>query len=72
MRWLVFAALLAALLFGCASQQIIERHYYEPTESTALKREDGTTVGAVKSEVITSGAPDWSDEKTISLISIGK
>lgn len=69
---IALAGFLAALLCGCASQQIIERHYYEPTESTALKREDGTTVGAVKSEVIKSGAPDWSDEKTISLISIGK
>ena len=66
---------LASVVFGvggCASQQIVERHYYEPTPETALKRDDGTTVGAVKSEVIKSGSPDWSDEKTISLISIGK
>lgn len=65
------AGLLGAFLSGCASQQIVERHYYEPTDKTALKREDGTTVGAVQSEVIKSGAPDWSN-KTISLISIGK
>ena len=61
-----------SLLCGCASQTITERHYYEPTETTALKREDGLTVGAVKSEVIKTGAPDWSDSKRISLISVGK
>lgn len=74
MRTLLRILGLASLAFacGCASQQIVERHYYEPTAETALRREDGTTVGAVKSEVIKSGAPDWSDEKTISLISIGK
>ena len=63
---------LAAVLSGCASQTITERHYYEPTETTALKREDGLTVGAVKSAVIKTGAPDWSDSKSISLISVGK
>ena len=61
-----------SLLCGCASQTITERHYYEPPESTAFKREDGLTVGAVKSEVIKTGAPDWSDSKSISLISVGK
>ena len=61
-----------SLLCGCASQTITERHYYEPTESAAFKREDGLTVGAVKSEVIKTGAPDWSDSKSISLISVGK
>ena len=79
------AVLAAAVLAGCASQTITERHYYEPTETTALerhyyeptaetalKREDGLTVGAVKSEVIKTGAPDWSDSKSISLISVGK
>ena len=63
---------LASALCGCISQTITERHYYEPTEATALKREDGLTVGAVKSEVIKTGAPDWSDSKSISLISVGK
>ena len=75
MRRLVLccAAFGAVSLFcGCASQTITERHYYEPTESTAFKREDGLTVGAVKSEVIKTGAPDWSDSKSISLISVGK
>ena len=72
MMRIILAALLMGLFCGCASQQIVERHYYEPTADTALKREDGTTVGAVKSEVIKSGSPDWSDEKTISLISIKK
>lgn len=65
--------LLSLLAFGgCASQEITRREYYEPTESTAFKRADGTTVGAVKAEFIRSGSPDWSDEKNISLISIGK
>ena len=63
---------LASALCGCASQTIPERHYSEPTAETALKREDGLTVGAVKSEVIKTGAPDWSDSKSISLISVGK
>ena len=62
----------AVRLSGCASQTITERHYYEPNAETALKREDGLTVGAVKSEVIKTGAPDWSDSKSISLISVGK
>jgi len=31
---------LAAVLSGCASQTITERHYYEPTETTAFKREE--------------------------------
>ena len=61
-----------SLLCGCASQMITERAYYEPTEATAFRREDGLTVGAVKSEVIKTGAPDWSDSKSISLISVGK
>ena len=63
---------LASALCGCFSQSIVERHYYEPTAETALMREDGLTVGAVKSEVIKTGAPDWSDSKSISLISVGK
>ena len=64
--------LAVAVLSGCASQTITERAYYEPTEATAFRREDGLTVGAVKSEVIKTGAPDWSDSKSISLISVGK
>ena len=63
---------LAAVLSGCATQTITERNYYEPTESTAFKREDGLTAGAEKSEVIKTGAPYWSDSKSISLISVGK
>ena len=66
------AVVLAALLAGCASQSIIERHYYEPNDATSLKREDGLTVGAVKTEIIKTGSPDWSDSKSISLISVGK
>ena len=69
---IVCGGVLVSALCGCASQTITERHYYEPTAETALKREDGLTVGAVKSEVIKTGAPDWSDSKSISLISVGK
>lgn len=74
-RLVLLCAAVASVAFGvggCASQSFIERHYYEPTPETALKREDGTTVGAVMSEVMKSGSPDWSDEKHFSLISIGK
>ena len=65
---------LGALLdtIGCAGQKIRHYEYYEPTESTAFKREDGLTVGAIKTEYVREGAPDWSDEKSISLISVGK
>ena len=66
------AALVSAVLAGCASQSIIERHYYQPTDTTVLKREDGLSVGAVQVEIIKSGSPDWSDSKSISLISVGK
>ena len=62
----------AALVCGCASQRITERHYYEPTDKTALKREDGMTVGALKTEIIKSGSPDWSDSKSLSLISVDR
>lgn len=62
----------AALVCGCASQRITERHYYEPTDKTALKREDGMTVGALKTEILKSGSPDWSDSKSLSLISVGR
>ena len=74
MRRLAFVLALgaAALACGCASQCITERHYYEPTDKTALKREDGMTVGALKTEIIRSGSPDWSDSKSISLISVGR
>ena len=69
---IVAAALVSAVLAGCASQSIIERHYYQPTDTTVLKREDGLSVGAVQVEIIKSGSPDWSDSKSISLISVGK
>lgn len=64
--------ILALALSGCASQSLVSREFYEPNNLTAFKREDGTTVGAVKSEVYKSGSPDWSDEKHFSILSIGK
>ena len=71
MRWLVLVlcggVLAAVLLSGCASQSTVTREWYEPTEATALKREDGTTVGALKSETVKSGQPDWSGNKHFSL-----
>ena len=69
---LVLALGAAALVCGCASQCIRQFEYYEPTDKTALKREDGMTVGALKTEIIRSGSPDWSDSKSLSLISVGK
>ena len=61
----------AALLSGCASQVCRVYEYYEPTEATMLTREDGLKVGALKSEAVKDGQPDWSP-KSISLISVGK
>ena len=66
---LAAAAALVCLAGGCASQSTVAREWYEPTEATALKREDGTTVGALKSETIKSGQPDWSGNKHFSLFS---
>ena len=60
-----------ALLCGCASQVCRVYEYYEPTEATMFTREDGLKVGALKSEAIKDGQPDWS-AKTLSVISIGK
>ena len=34
---------------GCA-QNIVYREFYEPNDKTSLKRDDGTTAGAVKAE----------------------
>ena len=62
----VFAA---ACLCGCASQRVVERHYYRPTAETSRVREDGERVGALKSETVKSGQPDWSGNKTFSLLS---
>ena len=67
----VGAAAALAALCGCASQEVIQREYYEPTELTILEREDKLKVGALKSETIKTGQPDWS-AKTISVISVGK
>ena len=72
MRRLALALGAAALVCGCASQSIVQREYFEPNDKTSFRREDGLTVGALKSEVIRSGSPDWSDSKTISLISVGR
>ena len=66
------AATVAALSGGCFSQQIVQREFYAPTDVTLVTREDGTKIGAVKSETIKSGSPDWSDSKSLSLISVGK
>ena len=62
---------IAAALCGCASQQIVQREFYEPNEATMREREDGLKVGALKSETVKTGQPDWST-KSISLISVGK
>ena len=72
MRTLALAVAFGSLLGGCASQSYVERHYYEPTSETALRREDGTTVGAVKTEIVKSGSPDWSGNKSFSFVNFGK
>ena len=59
----------AVLLSGCASQTLRTVEYYEPTEVTLHERDDGLKVGAVKSETVKSGQPDWSGNKTFSLFS---
>ena len=59
----------AALLSGCASQTMRTVEYYEPTDATLHEREDGLKVGAVKSETVKSGQPDWSGNTTFSLFS---
>ena len=64
-------ALLITLLTGCASQRIVQQEFYEPTESTKVVREDGLTVGALKSETTKSGQPDWSGSKSFNLLSFG-
>lgn len=66
---LMWPIALVALASSCASQKVIERHYYEPTDATAFKREDGLTVGALKSETVKDGQPDWSGNKHFSLFS---
>ena len=62
---------IAAVLGGGASQQIVQREFYEPSEATMREREEGLKVGALKSETVKTGQPDWST-KSISLISVGK
>jgi len=63
------AAVLAATA-GCA-QNIVYREFYEPNEKTSLKRDDGTTVGAVKAEATKTGAPNWSDNKSFNVSFFG-
>ena len=68
-RALAVCVLSAVLLSGCASQTLRTIDFYEPTETTLHEREDGLKVGAVKSETVKSGQPDWSGNKTFSLFS---
>jgi Tfp pilus assembly protein FimT len=69
-RRIAIAAVLAAVA-GCASQQIVQQEFYEPTAETLHKRADGHSVGALKSETTKTGAPDWSGNKSFSIIGIG-
>ena len=65
------ALLLCALaLSGCASQEVVSREYYEPTEVTIQTRPDGLKTGALKSETVKTGAPDWSVNKSFNLLSL--
>lgn len=65
----LFAVALVGVVSGCASQSIRITEYYEPTEATLVVREDNLKVGAVKSETIKTGQPDWSGNKSFSLFS---
>ena len=69
MKRVVFVALAAALLAGCASQKVVQREFYEPNSQTLQVREDGMKIGALKSETTKSGQPDWSGNKSFSLFS---
>ena len=70
-RLAIQCAACAALsaMCGCASQVCRVYEYYEPTEATIHERDDGIKIGALKSETIKSGQPDWSGNKTFSLFS---
>ena len=68
MRFLICLLILAALT-GCATQRITITEYYETTEETLHVREDNLKVGALKSETIKEGQPDWSGNKSFSLFS---
>ena len=52
------AGLALAGLAGCFSQEVLQREFYEPTDKTLTKREDGYIVGAIKSESTRSGSRD--------------
>lgn len=67
----IIALALAAALTGCIGQRISVREYYEPTDATLTHREDGLSHGALKSETIKTGSPDWSD-KSFSVIGVGR
>ena len=49
--------------------RIESREWYEPTPETVQTRKDGERTGALKSETIKYGQPDWSGNKTFSLFS---
>lgn len=61
--------IVVGLLTGCAAQSTRIMEYYEPTPETMYERDDKLKVGALKSETIKSGQPDWSGDKTFSLFS---
>lgn len=69
--FVLFVGVLAGLLAGCASQHIVSQEFYEPNPDTIHRREDGLTVGALKSETTKLGSPDWSGNKSFSIIGIG-
>ena len=58
------------LTAGCA-QNIVYREFYEPNEKKSLKRNNGTTVGAVKAEATKIRAPNWSANKSFSVSFFG-
>lgn len=61
-----------AALCGCASQSVRVQEFYEPNAQTLQTRKDGMKIGALKSETVRTGSPDWSGNKFFNLIGIGK
>ena len=70
MKRLFAAFFCVVLLTGCATQQVVQREYYPLDETTIQVREDGMRIGALKSETIKSGSPDWSGNKSFSLFMV--
>lgn len=59
--------LLVCGIFGGCTQKVVYREFFEPKDGIKIEREDGSIVGATKSEATKDGSPNWSDNKSFSL-----